>query len=902
MFNLRHLILTLLCLSNLVVFAQNDTDNWYFGKNAGLNFANGGVNVYTNGGMYTPAGCSSISDVNGDLMFYSNGSTIWNKNHQIMDNGDNLDGELEGVQTSIIIPKPDDPSTYYIFYTRENTVNTPSVMVAGIYYSEIRFTTQNPLGIVTLKNERISNTAISRLAAIYHYETNTYKLIGITKPNIPIIVNGQELFVFKIFEIGATGIDINPTIITINEPIGTIGAMKLSPNGEHLAIANYENMKIFTYKYDIGLNTITYYKTIPSVPAFGLFLNPYGLEFSQDSNMLYYTGSAGQAGATYIVQIQFSELDNPFDIPDFYFFEEPRAKSLQLARNGKIYVAKGNYSSPFSRISVINKPEKQGVDCMFQNNAIQFSPASSTEGLPIFVASSLRNRIIVSDDTCVNTPFDFSLDLYSPVLSVQWDFGDGSISSDLNPSHVFTTFGIKNIKATVVTANSTFVLFKSVEVFPPALISPGRILTQCDNDNDGSSIFNLENISDFISNANSEFEYYFYNNLVDAQNDENRIQNPINYTNRFESEEVFVKIITENGCPFITSFFIENVSTTPSTQLPRFYTCENSDDIMGNLEGTFDLDAIKLDIITILNTPPNYQLKFYQSYLDAQTKLNEIAGLYTSGTSIIWIRIEDENNSCNGIFSFTIEVNDEIEVNIEERYTICDSNVQSPIVLDGGISNTSWTWRNISLQVLSTDRFFPLVDDGKFSVVLEKQQSGLLCTETIYFDVDTAIAPRLDELRVDNDQIFVSVRGPSSYEFSLDNFTYTGLGKSHTFIDLQPGIYTVYVRDVNGCSYAIQEEVLIVKFPRYFTPNEDGINDNWKIYGPLTDYYSSVEIALFDRFGNLLHSMNMNENNQGWNGTINGKKLPSTDYWYIITFKDFDNNTIVKKGHLSLIR
>ena len=60
------------------------------------------------------------------------------------------------------------------------------------------------------------------------------------------------------------------------------------------------------------------------------------------------------------------------------------------------------------------------------------------------------------------------------------------------------------------------------------------------------------------------------------------------------------------------------------------------------------------------------------------------------------------------------------------------------------------------------------------------------------------------------------MRGSGDYEFSLDNITYTGFGKTHTFSDLQPGIYTVYIRDVNGCSYAIQEEVLIVKFPNIF--------------------------------------------------------------------------------------
>jgi hypothetical protein len=71
--------------------------------------------------METPAGCSSISDKNGALLFYTNGQTVWNKNHEIMDNGSNLSGDPNNTQSSIIIPKPNDENTYYIFGTRETS-------------------------------------------------------------------------------------------------------------------------------------------------------------------------------------------------------------------------------------------------------------------------------------------------------------------------------------------------------------------------------------------------------------------------------------------------------------------------------------------------------------------------------------------------------------------------------------------------------------------------------------------------------------------------------------------------------------------------------------------------------------------------------------------------------------
>jgi hypothetical protein len=144
------------------------------------------------------------------------------------------------------------------------------------------------------------------------------------------------------------------------------------------------------------------------------------------------------------------------------------------------------------------------------------------------------------------------------------------------------------------------------------------------------------------------------------------------------------------------------------------------------------------------------------------------------------IRIEDENNGCNGIFPFQIVVNSEIETAIDEVYTICDSNVGPPYVLDGGGTNSAWTWRDINNQVLSTDRFFNL-EQGWFSVILEKHENGLVCSETKYFAVVKALAPIIDKITAANNEIKVSILTPGNYEFSLDNITYYGSGNSHTF-------------------------------------------------------------------------------------------------------------------------
>lgn len=101
-----------------------------------------------------------------------------------MTNGTNLAGEIENLQSAIIVPKPNDTSVYYIFTTRENTNTTVSPnQNPGLYYSEVRFDAQNPDGFVTQKNFRLTNYIKSRLSAIYHYESNSYRVIALGTEN-----------------------------------------------------------------------------------------------------------------------------------------------------------------------------------------------------------------------------------------------------------------------------------------------------------------------------------------------------------------------------------------------------------------------------------------------------------------------------------------------------------------------------------------------------------------------------------------------------------------------------------------------------------------------------------------------------------------------------------------------
>ncbi|MGB3151780.1 MAG: T9SS type B sorting domain-containing protein, partial [Maribacter sp.] len=96
-------------------------------------------------------------------------------------------------------------------------------------------------------------------------------------------------------------------------------------------------------------------------------------------------------------------------------------------------------------------------------------------------------------------------------------------------------------------------------------------------------------------------------------------------------------------------------------------------------------------------------------------------------------------------------------------------------------------------------------------------------------------------------------------------------------------------------------EIVVVGFPKFFSPNGDGINDLWHVQG--ISVLDNPIIYVYDRFGKLLKQMN--ENTEGWDGTYNGMILPASDYWFKLTYLDTDGQTISAKyinSHFSLKR
>src|SRR5215468_10973697 len=96
--------LSLFCSSN--VFSQGQADWWYFGQNAGVSFQTGDPVAVSDGQLNTSEGCATISNSAGNLLFYTDGITVWNRNHVPMPNGFGLMGNPSSTQSGVIVQKP----------------------------------------------------------------------------------------------------------------------------------------------------------------------------------------------------------------------------------------------------------------------------------------------------------------------------------------------------------------------------------------------------------------------------------------------------------------------------------------------------------------------------------------------------------------------------------------------------------------------------------------------------------------------------------------------------------------------------------------------------------------------------------------------------------------------------
>ncbi|RED42248.1 gliding motility-associated-like protein [Winogradskyella eximia] len=910
---LAQILLCVCCIFLGTSHAQNESSNWYFGSNSGLTFNTSPPSALQDSQMSTGEGCASVSDFAGELLFYTDGRTIWNRNHSVMLNGTDLLADNSVSQATLIISKPNNLNVYYVF-----TMDKPVFLHNNLYYSEIDMTLDNGLGGVTeVKNVLIASDVTEMLTS---HKSDSFEGHWVVAHEM----SNNKYLTFRIDELG---INTEPIISSSGSSAGGFGQLKISPQGNKIAATLYsvtDNINVSSFNANTGV--ISNSKTLDLGNR-----NSYGLEFSPNGSLLYV--SSGFVATPYIAQFDLSAgTTNAIqDSKTVIHGNSPRATgSMQLGIDGKIYIS----AIQDSYLDVIDNPNALGIDCNYIESAINLGSNRGQYGLPQWVESIFSNEIITVETTCPETVVNFTLK-HNNFDSVIWDFGDPSsgvnnVSSDFNPQHTYPSSGTYTASATMQANGGEFQYSKDIVVFTNPETTETVQLIQCDDNMDGYAAFNLTEANEIISEYNGSliFTYYLNEEAAKYETFESQITEILNYTNNNPFNDiVYARIENTNGCYSIAEINLTLSSNQfPQANMLNYTTCDDDISDIDHTDGiaTFDFSDATATIENLF-LDQDVTVSYYTNELDASSENDNIYNINEHSNSLspfiqnIWVRIDGtDNNNCIGyghLITLTVIPSNIDETDILDEYVICydtDENIiNTDLTIHTEISadNYKFQWYNGSMDdvvnnssstilVGAENNYYTPMHHGFYTVQITDINTG--CN---FWDSTHVIASYPPEnINIEQTSPFFSTKnsvivnaiGSGNYLYKLDSGEWQS---SNIFSNIPPGEHIISVKDVFGCD-VIEKSFSLVGFPVFFTPNDDGINDFWMVNS--SENLVIKKILIFNRYGKLITEL---KGTNSWDGTYNGNLLPTNDYWFSMTY--FNTEDFIEKkflGHFTLKR
>lgn len=371
------LLITFLIAIN--ISGQGYGNVWQFGSHVGLDFNDcGPVVIYSNNSGFES--CASIADENGQLLFYTNSDTIWNADHELMSNGA-LNFSFGTLSQVLIIPKPENTSTYYVITTQIQGGDL------SLQYHEVNMNLDGGLGEVVDSNvEMLQMTVTEQICATWHANGT----------DILLLTHEYGTNSFVSFLVTANGIDLNPVISNAGPDHGEClgncnarGEIKFSPDGSHVAFngngigMDDETNLLCLLDFDNSNGTLSNAINLP------FSRGDFGLSFSPDNTKLY--GATWKAFGfsledhNYLYQFDLSSNDpetiinsktvvDSLSVPKSY-------GTIKIGPDGKVYVRQTNHEF----LGVIQSPNEPGSSCDYNPDGIDIGEPLIQYGLNNYI-------------------------------------------------------------------------------------------------------------------------------------------------------------------------------------------------------------------------------------------------------------------------------------------------------------------------------------------------------------------------------------------------------------------------------------------------------------------------------------------------------------------------------------
>ena len=882
---------------------------WHFGQFAGLDFNSLTPQNLNRGIMFTYEGCSTMSDENGNLLFYSDGVEVYSGDHQLVGGADNLLGSFFSTQSALIVPNPRSNNSYYVFTASDLRVANQVLFEGdGINYYTVNLSNGRPSFIPTVnhlvtydENDRVRALLKSceKLTAVKHPEEDMYWVMAHFE---------DTFYAFKVDNKGVRRTPvksrIGPYIHLGAYPVNAKGQMKFSPDGTKLVMATHMNnvdlsghSPGFVFLFDFDVNTGELSNRVKLMDDDFVFA--YGVEFSPDSKKVYASVSSFKNG-----EVPPSGHFNTgsslwqIDLEDNYrvrkiFDDDAEPAALQLAIDGKIYKA----HEGLRHLGVINYPNRIGRSAVeYVDNGLLLDRASQ-KGLPGFVQSYFQVRVNY-EEACEGAETKLSTNYLPEPDDIAWDFGDGSPvfhTTDKEITHVYPSGGTYRVRATITKGTDVQTYSRNVIVRALPVLRSASI-TQCEEDGDGIADFNLYEPSERI-NPDPEMLYSFYYTEADAINDINAIpRNEVSSFSNALATRIFTRATSPYGCWSVTHIDLEvSTNSLPPNFMVYFSACDNAGNDINDSNGIakFDFSSVSQDILALFPNPDGLTVNYYRTQDQALAEINEIdptqyINVNSPYQQELWVRVEGEaDNTCIGLGQHLTLVVDEVpDFELAVAKELCQKQYPYAIGVTNPAANYTYTWTDSEGNIISNSQDFNATRGGTYLVTATKTD-GTGCTKSKEIEITTVRPPVITEVDVDG---IITLRSTATvltetedvFEYALDNED-GPYQNSNIFYEVAPGIHTAFVRDKSNCEL-VSMDFSVIGHPAFFTPNNDGVNDYWQIQGVSESLQSDSLIHIYDRYGVLLAQLD--PTSIGWDGMTEGQMLPASDYWFRVKLED----------------
>lgn len=410
------------------------------------------------------------------------------------------------------------------------------------------------------------------------------------------------------------------------------------------------------------------------------------------------------------------------------------------------------------------------------------------------------------------------------------------------------------------------------------------IIYGCDDNNDGiSEYFNTSNVENQVLNGQTGVSISYFDQYG------NELPNPLPnpYTNSNAFNELITIRLTDNisNCHTETTLQLQTVTQPNIGQPEDLYACDQ-----GNGYAEFDTSLIEQQLI---GDQTGLTIQYFDS--DNNPLPSPLPILFQNTepfSQTINLRVEDALNPiCYSETSFDLIVNDLPIINLEDEYFICNLDLSISLSVNSGYN--SYNWFSEDGTLISNTNSATIENEGNYTLTVTQDNNGITCENSFEFTLIRSDLPEIQLVNfgeLGNNYIEIIASGDGDFEYSIDGIIYQD---SNYFSNIQGGVYTVFVRDKGGCGQD-SEEVTVIDYPKFFTPNNDGYHDFWQIKGIAN--FPNSKTFIFDRYGKLLTIISSND--LGWDGFYNGKQMTSNDYW----FRTDLGNGQTFSGHFTLKR